>query len=465
MNNVLKTILIILIAIFGAGVLFIPSTQAQTNLVDILFENTPLFNEANFLPGDSITRWAKVTNVSGETQRIATEAINYTKPIPADDLSRALMLVIKKQGGTDLYGGSSPTGPKSLYNFYQDSEAYLEIYLSDLGNGETVQYDFTISFPSEKENEWQEKTTHFDVLIGSQGTTSPPPPSPPTPPGGGGGGGLPPGLTIFNEADWNVTEISVTITWQTNYFSTSQVIYATGGEAHTLDLSDNTGTPPKYGYANTILEYDTSPKVTFHSVTITGLTPETTYYYRCVSHASLAISQSHTFTTLGTAEGEEEEEEQVPTEGETEEVEEEIPGEVAGEETEIITEEEAEETEEVEGELEEEAVAEEEEEEAKMDLGKFLAAVGNFFNLENLCWLLILALAVSIALFYLTKKGIKKEDENIWWILILVVVISIIVALSMKYCWILLIPIILIIVLLILDRIKEEKKKKEGASF
>ena len=324
MSKVIKIILIISIAIFGAGVLFTPSTstQAQTNLVDVLFENTPLFDEANFLPGDSITRWVKVTNVSGETQRIATEAINYTKPIPEDDLSRVLIIVIK-QGGTDLYGGSSPTGSKSLYDFYQDSEAYLEIYLSDLGSGETVQYDFTISFPSEKENEWQEKTTHFDVLIGSQGTTSPPPPSPPTPPGGGGGGGLPPGLTIFNEASWNVTANSVTITWTTSYFSTSQVIYAAEGEAHTLDLD-----APNYGYAHSKEGDDSGlEKVTGHSVTITGLTSGTTYYYRVVSHASLAISREYSFTTLGVKEiGEIGEE--IPSEGIPPYGEEILPGEV-----------------------------------------------------------------------------------------------------------------------------------------
>ncbi len=35
-----------------------------------------------------------------------------------------------------------------------------------------------------------------------------------------------------------------------------------------------------------------------HTVSISGLTPSTTYYYRAVSHASLAISTEHSFTTL-----------------------------------------------------------------------------------------------------------------------------------------------------------------------
>jgi len=296
MNKIIKTILIGSVVIFGAGFLFADFALAQPPPLDVEFETTPLFNEINFLPDDAVTRWVKVTNNSGQTQRIATEAINYSNPVPTNDLSRALTIVIK-EGATDLYGGSSPTGPKTLFDFYQDSESYSEISLSDLVNGATTRYDFRISFPHEKENEWQNTTTTFDILIGFQQGTSPLPPSPPAPPSGGGS--LPSGLTIQDESVrvTDIGETSVTIIWTTSYLSTSQVIYGTGAEVHTLVLSDNTGTPPKYGYAHTTPEYNTNPKVTAHVVTITGLNPATTYYFRAVSHASLAISQQFSFTT------------------------------------------------------------------------------------------------------------------------------------------------------------------------
>jgi hypothetical protein len=119
--------------------------------------------------------------------------------------------------------------------------------------------------------------------------------------GGGGGGGLPPGLTISNTTTVETTETSVTITWSTSYASTSQVIYALATENHSLDLSDNSGTPPHYGYTRTTPETDVSPKVVSHSVTITGLSAGTTYYYRTVSHGSLAISQEYAFITKGVA--------------------------------------------------------------------------------------------------------------------------------------------------------------------
>ncbi|MHA1482065.1 MAG: fibronectin type III domain-containing protein [Candidatus Heimdallarchaeaceae archaeon] len=298
MNKSIKTILILSIAIFSAGLLFVPLAQAQN--LEVVFEETPsLFSEANFLPGGSVTRWVEITNNSGETKPIAVEAINYpgfpdSSSVPIDDLSRALLIVIREQGGSDLYGGS--IGEKTLFNFYEDGN----IYLSDITTGNLKIYDFEITFPSTKENEWQEKTTGFDILIGFQGEEGNGDDDGDNGDGGGGGGFLPPGLTILEESVRvaSCCETSVTISWTTSYFSTSQVMYSPEGEDHTLDLTDNIGDPPTYGYSYTTAEYNISPKVTAHSVEITGLTPETTYYFRCASHASdPSISWQYSFVT------------------------------------------------------------------------------------------------------------------------------------------------------------------------
>jgi len=40
-------------------------------MLNVIFESQPLFKEANFLPGHSVTRWAKVTNTGELSQRIA----------------------------------------------------------------------------------------------------------------------------------------------------------------------------------------------------------------------------------------------------------------------------------------------------------------------------------------------------------------------------------------------------------
>ncbi len=260
-------------------------------------ESFPIFEEENFLPGDTAASLVRVTNNSGQSQNIVTEAIKwpgFPQPnnVPTNDLSRVLEITISQQDGSDVYGGS--TGQKTLFNFYQDGEILLTEGLA--GNGGQVIYNFQISFPKEEENQWQGATTTFDILIGFQGTE-----------GGGtggnggtgsGGGGtiLPRGLTILEESvtTTEVNTTGVTIKWQTTYFSTSQVIYAKQGETYEFDLSK-----PNYGYPHAAPVPEDKEKVTVHSVVIKGLDPDTEYHYRCVSHASPpSISREYKFTTL-----------------------------------------------------------------------------------------------------------------------------------------------------------------------
>jgi len=268
------------------------------------FQDEPLFNEANFLPGQSITRWIRVTNNSGETQRIATEAINVNN---SDNLGNVLNLEIKE--------GSIIHYSNSLSDFFNTGE----VFLSDLGNGNNTQYDFSVSFYPGAYDSFQGKSLSFDFLVGFQGADGGLLPGA----GSGSGGSLPTGFTILEDSvRTNVQKTSVTISWTTTYFSTSQVIYGAEGESHTLDLSDTAGTPPKYGYAHTTPEEDIAPKVTAHSVTVYGLTPGTTYHFRCLSHASPpSISRGHSFVTLtetgeaGTGEEPEEESWEAGTSG------------------------------------------------------------------------------------------------------------------------------------------------------
>ena len=282
---VLKTLSVILGIIIITSLL--PSAAKASDLL-VEFESNPLFEEANFLPGDSVTRWVKVTNNSAEDKKVLTQATDYSDPIPSDDLCHALMITIS-QNDVDLYGGSSATGPKTLCDFYQESKN-LPIYLSDIHSGETIQYDFSILFNSDSNNEWQEKTTYFDIVIGFEtkeegqegenedngGSETPGEVSGSS---YGGGGGYS-GLIIFNEENVEVETDRVVLTWFTNYPATSRVIYDT--------VSHSTiGAPPNYGYAFSTPE--DSNKATFHRVTLTGLTPGVTYYWRAISHGSPEI--------------------------------------------------------------------------------------------------------------------------------------------------------------------------------
>ncbi len=375
---------IFIFTVLGIGLFFASPVFANSLVVE--FEKTPLFDEANFLPGESITRWVKVTNNSGQTQRIATEAINISNP---DRLGDVLIL--------EIIEGLETRYKNDLSRFFNQGE----VYLSDLASGSSATYSLSISFYPGTSNTFQGKSLGFDILIGFQGEGGGLPPGS----GGGGGGYLPPGLTIREPVMVIPAQTSVTINWETNYASTSQVIYAVKGETYSFDL-----TQPNYGYPHAFPDPEDLTKVTSHSVIISGLTPNTTYYYRCVSHASLAVSTEYSFTTLSAIS--EEEPSYAPeeaTEGK-EAVSPEAPSgseERRGEEEPAFAEATA--GEEEEGLLEIPSFVEIQEE-GETGLNWLLAAIGDLFRLKNLWWLLLLLIIIIIILYWLSRKKKRKEE-------------------------------------------------------
>jgi len=115
-----------------------------------------------------------------------------------------------------------------------------------------------------------------------------------------GGGGFVGGLAISGESIRNseVSKVNMKITWTTSQFSTSQVIYDTEPGKFDPDAG-----APNYGYAYSKEGDDSGlEKVTGHSVTLTDLDPEKTYYYRTVSTASPPVfSMEHTFIAPASA--------------------------------------------------------------------------------------------------------------------------------------------------------------------
>lgn len=260
-----------------------PVFADETDLV-VDFEVTPLFDEANFLPGTTVSRTAEVTNNTLDSKDIITEAINVSDP---DDFGDVLKMSVK-EGAAVLFDGT-------LADFFDGGE----IALSSLAAGDHTTYVFSVSFESDADNSYQEKSLGFDILIGFKGDEG----------GGGddgggggggegdGGGGIFSGLVIQNESSVDVTGATATIVWGTSFKSTSRVVYGT--VPGVFDFSD----PPNYNYPFSTIEFDTPANpsgVTLHSVTLMGLTPGVTYYFRTISHASPdTISKEGSFTTLG----------------------------------------------------------------------------------------------------------------------------------------------------------------------
>ncbi len=243
--------------------------------------NTPLFTVSNIAPGDSATGTLRVKNAGAAPQTLIIEAVNFADPLPDDNLARALNITISLQNGSGYIYNDI------LANFFKEREYKLA---ENFAGGADYTYKVVVYFPADKGNDWQEKSTSFDLMVGFQGSDSKGA-TLATISGGGTGGGQTRGLLIQNEMAATVTAESATITWTTNRAATSWVIYAKDGESYSLDLAK-----ANYGYPRSTAE--DANKVSSHSVTITGLEPNTTYYYRCVSHASLAVSVDHSFTTL-----------------------------------------------------------------------------------------------------------------------------------------------------------------------
>jgi len=250
--------------------------------ISVAFDGLP-FNLSNWAPGMSDIKSITIENNENFDVDIYFKA---EKTSGDDILANALTITVGNES-------------KHLSDLFDNN-----LSLASISAGKSQDYDIAISFDSDAGNEYQNKTIDFNFIIiveqtggngGGGGQVV-------IPGGGGGGSALPAGLTLNSESVQviGVGETSVTITWTTSYMSTSQVVYSLEGENHILDLTDSA---VNYGYTHAAPEPEDSTKVTSHTVTISGLTPGNTYYFRCVSHASPpTISWEFSFTTLAMAE-------------------------------------------------------------------------------------------------------------------------------------------------------------------
>ena len=200
-NKLFLTGLAVIFLALGLGGWFNAGAQQgdDSNLIDVWFQNDPLFLDNDVKPCHQVEHWIRVRNVSGDSQPIRIKAINIPDPIGEFDLSRALYIEIR-EGANVLYGAGAT---KTLFDFYNDSDPDGVLLLNQPAGNET-EYFIKIIFPCEKGNEWQEATTYFDLTINAEGDETTPSPNPSESPGGpsfsltsggtggGGGGPLPP---------------------------------------------------------------------------------------------------------------------------------------------------------------------------------------------------------------------------------------------------------------------------------
>src|SRR3990172_9709385 len=102
-------------------------------------EGDPIFILNNMLPSDTESRSAAVTNNGSESLDVKVKAVVQNE---TGNISTVLSIIIS-EGATDLYGGSGPTGPKHLSDFFTESGP-TGVPLSSIDAGGSTTYTFEV---------------------------------------------------------------------------------------------------------------------------------------------------------------------------------------------------------------------------------------------------------------------------------------------------------------------------------
>ncbi len=164
---------LILTAIIILGLTTSLSASAASDNFDIQFENEPLplFQNANFMPGDSVSRYIRATN---NTTDAYPGYIWATGVNDGDGLGSAMILTIT------ITGNSLPEYQETLADFFSSPP----VKLPDVAPNETVEYILDIYFEHPSGNEYQEDTVGFNININFGDEGPPPTPEPTKPPPG-----------------------------------------------------------------------------------------------------------------------------------------------------------------------------------------------------------------------------------------------------------------------------------------
>lgn len=172
-RNIKKRILVILslivIAVLliqnnGLG-LFDKKTAYAVGDLNVIWgvpDGDPIFVVSNMLPGDVEQRSVDVVNGGTVPRDVGIRGVK-TEEIAS--FSGILDFVIS-ENSIDIYGGTSPTGPKTLQQFFNESSGPNGLFLSTVNNSDFTTYNFKATFPFGSGNEFQRAKVVFDLIIG-----------------------------------------------------------------------------------------------------------------------------------------------------------------------------------------------------------------------------------------------------------------------------------------------------------
>jgi hypothetical protein len=166
-RRVITSLLVILFAI-GSFLLWKNHDAAKVFAVGDLAINwgvptgNPIFVVTNMLPGDTETRQVIITNNATVSRPVAVRGDKLSE---IASFSGVLDFRIS-DGVTDLYGGTSPTGVKTLANFFAETATPSSVPLSIINPGATKTYTFRVHFDPNAGNEYQKAQVIFNIIIG-----------------------------------------------------------------------------------------------------------------------------------------------------------------------------------------------------------------------------------------------------------------------------------------------------------
>jgi len=123
----------------------------------------PIFVVNNIMPGQCETRTVRVTNSAVFNRQIGVRGAPTND---SNNLATELEITIDKNETIRVYGAGSPTGLKTLAEFFNESAGTNALTLSNQTPSESASYNFTVCFSEGAGNKFQNSNVVFDLTIG-----------------------------------------------------------------------------------------------------------------------------------------------------------------------------------------------------------------------------------------------------------------------------------------------------------
>ena len=162
---IVSLLIIVVAARFIFPDLFKPSTVRAVGDLVINFhvpQGDPIFVVENMLPGDEEDRDIDIKNNGEVTRMIRVKGVR-TGGVETDPLLETILDIVIKEGITPIYGTGSPTGPKTLSEFFMESNDIDWLFLNTINPDGDKTYNFHVTFPIHAGNEFQNKSVIFDL--------------------------------------------------------------------------------------------------------------------------------------------------------------------------------------------------------------------------------------------------------------------------------------------------------------